>query len=368
MSFLKTVDDFFQTSGFMPHGMCLQWRPSIMLPIVFGNAMVALSYFIIPIALIYLIIKRKDVGFKWMFVLFGAFILACGMTHVMGIITLWIPAYGAEAVVLGITGLVSLLTAILIWPLLPVIFKIPSPWMLEKANKALLQSNQELDDFAYIASHDLKEPLRGISHYASFLLEDYHDKLDDEGKMQLNTLKMLSMRMEDLLDDLLSYSRASRIDFVYQYSKLQEIIENRLQLLATFLKENNAEVIFKSTLPSLVCDKACIGEVFQNLIVNAVKYNQNDKKLVYLDFMEENDRFVFSIEDNGIGIPEEQLHTIFKIFKRLHARNEYGGGTGLGLTMAKKIIERSGGEIWVISKIGQGSTFYFSLMKNVNQG
>ncbi len=363
MSILDMIDKFFQTKDFMPHGICLLWRPSIILPMIFGNIMIALAYFIIPIALIYLVLKRKDIGFKWIFVLFGAFILACGMTHVMSIVTLWVPAYGLEAVILGITGIVSLLTAILIWPLLPVLFKIPSPWLLEKTNKKLEQSNQELDDFAYIASHDLKEPLRGISSFSSFLLEDYYDKFDDEGKKQLKTLTMLSQRMEALIDDLLTYSRIGRAELVYQSCDLDDIVTNKLHLLETYLNENNAEIILKTTLPRIICDKARIGEVFQNLIVNAVKYNEKEKKVVTIDVKEEKDHFIFSVEDNGIGIAEEHFSNVFKIFKRLHARDEYGGGTGLGLTLVKKIVERHNGHVWVKSKIGEGSVFYFSLIK-----
>ncbi len=253
MSIRHAIDNFFATQGFMPHGMCLLWKPAVLWTMVAGNAVIALSYFMIPIALIYLITKRKDIGFKWIFVLFGIFILACGCTHVMSIVTLWQPMYGLEALVLAITGVVSFLTAILIWPLLPVLFKIPSPWQLEKVNDALNQSNKELDDFAYIASHDLKEPLRGISNFSSFLLEDYHDKLDEEGKNQLHTLMRLSQRMEALINDLLIYSRLGRAELVFQPCNINEIVDNKLQLLDTYIQENNAEIFIKKH-----CRRSCV--------------------------------------------------------------------------------------------------------------
>lgn len=368
MSVMEAIDNFFQTQGFMPHGMCLLWKPAILWTMVIGNAVIALSYFIIPVALIYLILKRRDIGFKWIFVLFGLFILACGLTHVMSIVTLWKPMYGLESLVLAFTGIISLLTAILIWPLLPVLFKIPSPWQLEKMNEALNQSNKELDDFAYIASHDLKEPLRGINNFASFLLEDYHDKLDEEGKEQLDTLKRLSQRMEALINDLLTYSRAGRAELVYQPCNLNEIVENKLQLLDSYLKENNANVMIKHPLPTIVCDKARVGEIFYNLMINAIKYNNSEEKIVIIDFKEENDHYVFSIEDNGIGIAAEHFDNIFKIFKRLHGRDEYGGGTGLGLTLIKKIIERHKGKIWLSSQVNKGTVFYFSIVKALKPG
>ncbi|MBA3662077.1 MAG: response regulator [Gammaproteobacteria bacterium] len=146
------IDRFFQIQGFMPHGMCLLWRPGILWTMVLGNGVIALSYFMIPVALIYLILKRKDMGFKWIFVLFGAFILACGFTHVMSIVTLWYPLYGLEALILAFTGAVSFITAILLWPLLPVLLKIPSPWQLEKLNGELKKSNAELERIEYVQS------------------------------------------------------------------------------------------------------------------------------------------------------------------------------------------------------------------------
>jgi signal transduction histidine kinase len=368
MSVMKAIDSFFQTQGFMPHGMCLLWKPAVLWTMIIGNGIIALSYFLIPVALIYLIIKRRDIGFKWIFVLFGLFILACGVTHVMSIVTLWNPMYGLEALILLFTGIISLLTAILLWPLLPVLFKIPSPWQLEKLNEALNQSNKELDDFAYIASHDLKEPLRGINNFSSFLLEDYHDKLDEEGKEQLNTLKRLSLRMEALINDLLTYSRAGRAELVYQSCNLNEILDDKLQLLDNYLKENNAKVIISKPLPTLICDKARVGEIFYNLIVNAIKYNKSEERKVTIDFREEKDNYIFSIEDNGIGIASEHFDNIFKIFKRLHGRDEYGEGTGLGLTLIKKIIERHKGKIWLSSQVDKGTVFYFSIIKALKPG
>lgn len=144
MSVIEVIDNFFQTQGFMPHGMCLLWKPSILWAMVLGNAVIAFSYFMIPVALIYLVLKRRDIGFKWIFVLFGAFILACGFTHIMGIVTLWKPLYGLEALVLVFTAIISLATAMLLWPLLPSLFKIPSPWLLEKMNEELKRINEKL--------------------------------------------------------------------------------------------------------------------------------------------------------------------------------------------------------------------------------
>ena len=124
----------------------------------------------------------------------------------------------------------------------------------------------------------------------------------------------------------------------------------------------------KRTLPSLVCDKARAGEIFYNLIINAIKYNNSENKIVTIDFQDKEDCYVFSVADNGIGIAEEHFDNIFKIFKRLHARDEYGGGTGIGLTLIKKIIERHQGKIWLRSEIDKGTIFYFSIFKTLQVG
>ncbi len=234
---------------------------------------------------------------------------------------------------------------------------------LRELNRSLTQSNQDLDDFAYIASHDLKEPLRGIANFSSFLLEDYEDKLDNEGKMQLKTLSKLAKRMEALINDLLSFSRVGRVDFAIQPCDLNQILNDKLVLLQPFLEENQAKVIIKKPLPILNCDKVRIGEVFQNFITNGIKYNDSDQKIITIDYTETSNSYTFSVEDNGIGIKKEDFKKIFSIFKRLHAKDAYGGGTGAGMTISDKIIKRHGGEIWLTSKPSKGSIFYFSIAK-----
>lgn len=234
---------------------------------------------------------------------------------------------------------------------------------LEKYAAELQLSNQSLDDFAYIASHDLKEPLRGISNFAGFLYEDYQDKLDNEGKKQLLTLQNLSKRMIGLIDALLTYSRVGRTDLALKQCDIQEIIMEKIRLLSIFLTENNAKVVIEKKMPTIVCDGAMIGEVFYNLIVNGIKYNQSEDKKIIISYEDKDDYHVFSVKDNGIGIAKEHFEQIFKIFKRLHAREEFGGGIGAGMTIIQKIIERHLGKIWLNSTVGKGSTFYFSIKK-----
>jgi PAS domain S-box-containing protein len=239
---------------------------------------------------------------------------------------------------------------------------------LQKKNEDLARSNAELDDFAYIVSHDLKEPLRSIHSFSSFLAEDYKDRLDDEGQAHLDIVKQSAQRMAALLDDLLIYSRVGRVHLAKKPTDLGRVAAGILDDMQIFLEEQNAHVLIAGDLPTVICDHVRIGEVFRNLIQNAVKYNEAAKKQIEVGWLpakaSEQDIPVFFVRDNGIGIREKYLDIIFKIFKRLHGRDKYGGGTGSGLTIVRKIIERHGGRIWVESEFGRGSTFYFTLIKD----
>jgi signal transduction histidine kinase len=235
---------------------------------------------------------------------------------------------------------------------------------LQQRNEELNQSNKELDDFAYIASHDLKEPLRGIHNFSSFLLEDYAAKLDGEGRSKLETLMRLTRRMETLIDSLLQFSRLGRVDLAIDRVDLNEIVAEILDSLAFSLQQDGIQVRIPRPLPAVRADRARVGEIFYNLIVNAMKYNDKPEKWIEIGWRESPDGPpVFYVSDNGIGIPEKHQDAVFRIFKRLHGRDKYGGGTGAGLTIVKKIVERHHGRIWVESSAGEGTAFYFTLQE-----
>ena len=233
--------------------------------------------------------------------------------------------------------------------------------------QALERSNKELDDFAYIASHDLKEPLRGLFNNAKFLHEDYADKFDSEGVRRLLRLGYLSQRMEQLVNDLLYFSRLGRQDLAIQPTDLNAVIRDIEMMSETLLQERHAAIVIPHPLPRTLCDKTRITEVFRNLITNAVKYNDSPSKRIevgYLDAVNTAgglEREVFYVKDNGIGIAEEFYEDIFRIFKRLNAEDDDKKGSGVGLTFVRKIIERHGGRIWIESTFGAGATFYFTI-------
>jgi two-component system, chemotaxis family, sensor kinase Cph1 len=239
---------------------------------------------------------------------------------------------------------------------------------LAKVNVELERSNTELDSFAYIASHDLKEPLRGIHNYSNFLMEDYANVLDADGVSKLNTLVRLTQRMEDLINSLLYYSRLGRSELSRQPTNLNNVVQQVVESLRISYPQNSVEFRIPLALPMIYCDRTQITEVFTNLLSNAIKYNDNAEKWVEIGVTESKTQnpeaplsYTFYVRDNGIGVSGHHLERIFQIFKRLHAKDRYGGGTGAGLTIVQKIIERHGGKIWVESILGEGSTFYFTL-------
>lgn len=235
---------------------------------------------------------------------------------------------------------------------------------LARLNTELARSNLELDAFAYAASHDLKEPLRGIHNYSHFLLEDYADRLDKAGVEKLQTLVRLTRRMEALIDSLLHYSRIGREELTLQTLDLQQVVAETLELLQPRLEEAQVQVRLPMPLPSVAAGAVRVGEIFSNLISNAIKYNNSPEKWVEIGYYPgatPDEPPVFYVRDNGIGIAPEHHESIFHIFKRLHNRDDYGGGVGVGLTIVKKIIERHGGRLWLESASGMGATFYFTL-------
>jgi two-component system, LuxR family, sensor kinase FixL len=228
----------------------------------------------------------------------------------------------------------------------------------------LKQSNQELDDFAYIASHDLKEPIRGLSNNAMFLSEDYQALFDEGGRKRLDRMVYLCKRMEALVDDLLYFSRLGRQELAVQATDLNAVVRDIELMMELTLSERNAEIVIPKPLPTIVCDLPRVTELLRNLITNAVKYNDKPQKRVEIGVAEalgRPDAPVFYVCDNGIGIETRFFDDIFRIFKRLNEEDDSAKGTGVGLTFVKKIIERHGGRIWLDSQPGQGTTFYFTL-------
>ena len=224
--------------------------------------------------------------------------------------------------------------------------------------------NKSLDEFTYIAAHDLKEPLRGIHNYASFLKEDYAAQLDESGRQYLGSIQRLAERLSTLVDSLMTYSRLGVSELVKDPVDVDTVVDAVAEDLNRLWTKENIELRRNGRLAMVQGDALRIGEVFQNLFSNAAKYNDKPSKWIEVGCDRSGATPVFYVRDNGIGIPVSHHESVFRIFKRLHEQNKYGGGTGAGLTIVRKIVERYGGRIWLESVPGEGTVFYFTL----NQG
>ncbi len=232
-----------------------------------------------------------------------------------------------------------------------------------RLQKALLERKmREMDDFLHVVSHDLKEPLRGIEAFSGFLLEDYGTKLDDQGIRYLTFLKQAAVRMKDLIHDLLTLASISKKEPMFQTVELERVVDRVRQDLEFSIHSTGAEIRVRSPLPTVRCDPTRMGEVFKNLVSNAIKFNRSAPPTIEIAAWEEKDAVVVSVVDNGIGIDPRYTARIFDLFERLHPQEEFEG-TGAGLAICKAVIEGYGGKIWVESQPGAGSTFFFTIPK-----
>ena len=223
----------------------------------------------------------------------------------------------------------------------------------------LEDANQELKDFAHIVSHDLKAPLCGIRTVAEWISADYADKLDEKGREQLGMLMERVERMYKLIDGVLAYSRVGRLKEKRIQVNLNELVRSIIDSLAV---RENISIVVENELPVLECEETRITQVFQNLMSNAVKYMDKPEGQIRISCIEENGHWKFGVADNGPGIEEKDFERIFKIFQTA-SQHKTAESTGIGLSIVKKVVELYGGKIWVESKVGEGSTFFFTLPK-----
>ncbi|MGB9978212.1 PAS domain-containing sensor histidine kinase [Methanobacterium sp.] len=233
---------------------------------------------------------------------------------------------------------------------------------MKKLINDLKRSNNELEQFAYVASHDLQEPLRTIASFTQLLERRYKGKFDKDADEFMDYVINASIRMKNQIEDLLEFSRIATLEKTFKIVNMNNILGHIISNLKTLIEENNAEITY-DPLPEVMGDDDQLQRVFQNLIINSIKFKKEDeppKIHISVNKDLENNEYVFSIVDNGIGIEEQYMERIFVIFQRLHTQEEYSG-TGIGLSIVKRIIEHHNGRIWVESEPGVGSTFYFTI-------
>jgi signal transduction histidine kinase/CheY-like chemotaxis protein len=386
---------FDLTSGFLPHGFCLRWDAPLVFVFVAANLGIAIAYFAIPLALRYFVGKRKDLPYPHMFRLFAAFILSCGITHLAKIWTLYQPAYWYEALIDGWTAVVSLITAALLWPLLPKALALRSPAALAAANEQLETMNKQLtalnDELAtvnldlrvardqaleasnlksaFIAniSHELRTPLSGVLGMNELLMTT---ELNDGQRKYAQVVHDSARSLLSLVNDILDLSKieAGKLNIEFIALSPGRAVDEAVKLLsaAAVAKGLELRVEISEDVPEQVFgDPIRLHQVLLNLVGNAIKFTHHGSILVKAEIVGDDEQFAtvrFSISDTGIGIADGEKKFLFMPFTQIdQSTTRRYGGTGLGLTISKRLVELMGGEIGVQSEKSKGSIFWFSL-------
>ncbi|HEY0917048.1 MAG TPA: ATP-binding protein, partial [Solimonas sp.] len=317
----------------MPHAFCFVGRQDLILLHVLGDLTIALAYFMIPVTMTYFLRRyRNRISFNWAIALFAAFITLCGITHVFGIITIWHPVYYLEGWIKALTALVSLATALAIIPLVPKLLAMRSPQELQESNHRLQEeillresaernlrkslteqkrASAELEQFAYITSHDLQAPLRNISGFSRLLAQRYKSKLDGDALEFLEFIEQGTRQMQTLINDLLALSRVGRTDSPFEKKPLGSTLEKARKALESEFERSGATLLAEN-LPEITADHSLLQQLFQNLVGNAIKFQPPGGKPVIEVYCDRRkDEWHITVIDNGIGIPADQLENIF---------------------------------------------------------
>jgi len=378
----------FSTDGFMPHGMCYEWNPSVIRLNVLSDGIIALAYYSIPITLLYFVRKRKDLAFDWMFVCFATFIVACGTTHLMEIINIWHPVYWLSGTIKAITALISIVTAVLLIKLIPKAIALPSPEQLRVTNRALESevgertkaldkiealnrdlvqqsskleaSNKELETFSASVAHDFRAPLRVIIGYAEMEMADHGEKLLASTIKTLEKVIVSAHRLNTMMSDLLAYHRVNRDELPLQKIDLDSFVANLIK--EDEFKGGRFEV--SSPLGTVLSNPVALNQILSNLIGNALKFVAKEvSPVIKITSKEEGGRITLFVRDNGVGIDDADRKNLFKLFYRGQHASSFPG-TGLGLSTALKAADRVGAVLLLAASSPQGSCFSLSVPKS----
>jgi signal transduction histidine kinase len=345
---------------------------------VISDSIIALAYYSIPIALIFFVRKRKDLAFSWIFVLFAIFIVACGTTHVLGIWMIWRPAYWLDGVVKALTAAVSLITAILLWPLIPKALALPSPNQLraayqelEEQNRLVQRASRMKSEFLANMSHELRTPLNGIIGFTELMHDGKVGPVSPNHKEYLGDVLTSAKHLLDLINDILDLSKVEtgKLEFRPAPVKLSKIVgEVRDVVRAIALRKQIAiKLDLDAQVEELIIDSGKLKQVLYNYLANAVKFTSDRGTIVVRAGSEAGNRFRIEVEDNGIGIRAEDMGRLFVEFQQLDSSStKKYPGTGLGLALTKKIVEAQGGEVGVRSVLGRGSVFFAVLPRDLS--
>ena len=349
----------------MPHGHCYLWDSRMVWLHVLSDGLTALAYFSIPVVLLIFVRKRKDLDFSWIFVWFAAFIVSCGLSHVAEIFTIWVPVYWLQGTIKAITAISSAMTAILLIKMLPAILALPSPSAFRKANEDLQMANKELEAFSYSVSHDLRAPLRAIEGFSKLLVTRNAQGLNEDAIRMLGIVRSETQRMNQLIEDLLGFARILRVPMTCGKVDMEALARETYAQSSAL--EPERKIDFKlDGLPNVTGEAGMLRQVWVKLISNAIKFTRpRETAEIEITSQDGGKEIIFSIKDNGVGFDMTYSEKLFGVFQRLHSQQEFEG-TGVGLALVQRILQRHGGKIWATAEPDKGATFYFSMPKEGN--
>jgi signal transduction histidine kinase/DNA-binding response OmpR family regulator/HPt (histidine-containing phosphotransfer) domain-containing protein len=403
---LKYLHSLLSTD-FMPHGFCLRWDSDVLWLHVISDAVITLSYLCIPILLIAIVRKRRDIPFHWMFLAFGTFILACGATHAMSIVTVWKPVYRLEGVIKAITALASVTTAFALGRLIPILQNMPSAAQLreshraldeqitekrvvesklqvsreqlkhvnlglEKRNEDLLvqthcaeEANRAKSSFLAAMSHEIRTPMNAILGMADMLWES---PLNADQRQYVEVFRRAGSNLLTLINDILDLSRIEAGHFELEHVEfdLEDVIDRAIELSAPKARSKGIVILFRlspALNTALIGDPTRLRQILVNLLGNATKFTDSGEIVLSVQNHEsaEPGHIEFAVSDTGIGIAPENLSLIFDDFTQADpSTTRRYGGTGLGLGISRRLVESMGGRLTATSSVGKGSTFRFT--------
>ncbi len=357
---MDTFATWFKSGPFMPHGTCYLWTPGLVGLHAGSDSLIFLAYMVIPATVFYIVRRRHDLPFNWIFILFGIFIVACGFTHFMGAWNIWHADYWLSGVIKFITAVASWATAILLIRLVPDLLAIPARRDLEQAHAQLAQAYDELEQFAYAVSHDLRAPLRSVEGYGRALEDFMANDLDPKARHYLQRMRTASQRMSGLIDDLLELSRHGREHMTWQGLDVSEIAAQAAEDALAALPGREVTIDIQPGMRA-TGDPGLVRVVFDNLLRNALKFSSGRADArIEVGADTAGSETVFHVEDNGVGFDMRYADKLFAVFQRLHPTADFPGN-GVGLATVQRIVHRHGGRIWARSEEGAGSTFFFTL-------